>query len=203
MNHRQIKLILIAALVGCFVWLVLLLARPGANMQLIASPHAAVITIDGTKKARSGSEYLKPGQHTLSASLAGFTTKTQTFTVVKGTPLKVVFLLMPDSEAGNLYLKAHQGEQTEREQLGGQQYDNDSATVRKIYPIITQLPHQGSDFTINYGASVKNPHDPYAIALFVDVPAMGQESRALNWIRYAGYDPGDYEIIYQYQAERD
>jgi hypothetical protein len=203
MNRKLIMPILVLLLVGAVVWLGFLIARPRANVQIITNPHPAIVTIDGAKKVSRGTLYLSPGSHTLTASYEGFASKSLTFSITKGKPLQAVFLLTPNSAAGKQYLKDNPGEQSEREQLGGEQYDTDSATIRRIYPILSLLPHQGIDFAVNYGASVKNPKDPYAVALYVQVPAKGQEARALNWIRFSGYNPDDYEIVYQYQGESD
>jgi hypothetical protein len=202
-NHKAIVIALSIAFVGTLALLGYAVTKPQANTKITVSPLAATLRLDGNKKTSAGTLYLTPGKHTIEASQEGFKSIKQTFAVTNNKPISLLFLLEPNSDTGNQYLSNHKSEQTEREALGGKQFNDVTAKIREIYPITKLLPHSGESFTVDYGASRRQPNNPYAIALYVTVPAVGQETRAKNWITYAGYKLSDYEIIYQYQNAQD
>ena len=202
MNQRLNSIGMGVLVVGAGILLLTLLFRPQANTDIQASPEAAQITVDG-KNNKGGGQRLVPGTHTITASFGGFSTEKQTITVPKTGSVKVILLLEPSSDIGRTYLANHQGEQQRRETLGGTMHNNTVSTLRTTYPILDLLPHTGRGFSIDYGASENTPDDPHTMALYITVPTLGTEQRALNWIRYSGYNPSDYEIIYQYQDAQD
>jgi hypothetical protein len=202
MNQRLSSIGMCVLVVGAGIFLLTLLLRPQANIDIQASPEASQITVDG-KNSKGGGQRLLPGTHTIAASFGGFSTEKQTVTVPKNGSIKVILLLEPSSEIGRTYLSNHQSEQQRRETLGGTEHNNTVSSLRTTYPILDLLPHSGRGFSIDYGASQKTPDDPRTMALYITVPTLGTEQRALNWIRFSGYNPSDYEIIYQYQDAKD
>jgi hypothetical protein len=202
MNQRIINTLLIIAIVVLGGWAVAVLLQPQANIDVQVSPSAAHVTYDGAHPL-GGTTRLTPGQHTIAAEFDGFAKVSQTVSVPNNGSVKLALVLQPNSSVGEQYLSDHPDEQADREALGGAEYTNSVQRLHAAYPILGLLPHSGRGFSVDYGTSRQHPKDPNAIALYITVPTLGQEARALNWITYSGYNPADYEIIYQYQDARD
>lgn len=68
----------------------------------------------------------------------------------------------------------------------------------KTYPITNNLPLDISpEYKIEFGSSVKYPNDPSKIALYISSNSNKNTHAALQAIYLFGYDPSDYEIIFQ------
>lgn len=66
------------------------------------------------------------------------------------------------------------------------------------YPITKNLPLDISpEYRIDYGTSIKYPNDPSKIALYISANSSLNKHAALQAIYLFGYDPSDYEIIFQ------
>lgn len=77
-------------------------------------------------------------------------------------------------------------------------FNKDSQEATKAYPIITDLPQDISPiFRIDYGVSKRYPNDPTKIALYISYDNVADKISALDYIYRMGYDPSDYEIIFE------
>jgi hypothetical protein len=202
MNNTQQRYVTIGLVLGLLVSVGVFgyaLTRPQANTEVRLVPNDAVLELDGNTKVKEGTLYIEPGEHRIKASRDGFKTVEQTFTSSDTSSVKLAFSLVPNSKVGTTYLKEHPDEQTEREEISGERYNLGIKNLAKNYPITQMLPHNGEGFSVGYGQSQLSPEDTNKIALSIELDTLNQKDRALNWIRYSGYNPADFEIIYDVQ----
>lgn len=195
MNKKLILAFLSLALICSLAWLVTETIRPAKNLSISVLPASASVKLDG-QPITPGDRYVQAGKHKLVASLDGFADASQSFTISLDQPLAINLILNPDSKAGFDYLQNHPDEAQQRETLGTGNYSDITALQQKLYPIIGELPQIGLGYSVNYGQSKKYPNDPTKIALTIKYTTAETKTRALNWIRFLGYNPRDYEINY-------
>lgn len=161
-------------------------------------PSDAKLVLDNGVSISNGINMLTPGNHTITASRTGFKSKTLSLIVQKESANILASLLDTSSDVGTKYIQDSPGEITKLETLGSQSYSSNSATMGNNYPIITQLPLDISpEYRIDYGMSIKYPNDPSKIALYISADSSPNKHAALQAIYLFGYDPSDYEIIFQ------
>jgi hypothetical protein len=202
MNNLQQRYINLGLILGLLCSVGLLgyaLMRPQANTEVNLVPNDAVLLLDEKTVIKEGTLYIPAGKHHIKASREGFKTVEQTFTTSETSSVKLIFSLIPNSDIGTTYLEEHPDEQTEREQISGEKYNQGVTNLIKNYPIVSMLPHNGEGFSVNYGQSQLNPENSNKVALYIELRTLDYKNRALDWIRYSGYDPADYEIIYDVQ----
>ncbi len=202
MNNLQQRYVNIGLIIGLLCSIGLFgyaLTRPQANTEVRLVPNDAVLILDEKTEVKEGTLYVPAGEHRIKASRDGFKTVEQTFTTSETSAVKVVFSLVPNSDVGTAYLKEHPDEQIEREEISGEKYNQGVSNLIRNYPIVGILPHNGEGFGVHYGQSQSNPENSSKIALYIELRTLVYKDRALDWIRYSGYDPADYEIIYDVQ----
>lgn len=86
--------------------------------------------------------------------------------------------------------------QTQKEEAGGQQFDQDQQRIINDYPLMSKLPFALRYASISYGASAKYPNDKNKMAVIIRADTPAGRLQGLSYIRYVGYDPTDYEIIF-------
>ena len=92
----------------------------------------------------------------------------------------------PESEADKDYA---------RQRAAQQQEANSEKQFQTTFNIVDMLPTAGNDYEITYGES---PDKPGQYAVFInDYGTPNGKQHALDAITSAGYNPDDYEIIYQ------
>lgn len=162
------------------------------------APKDAKLLLDQTKYIKSGNDRIAPGNHVIKASRVGFVTEEQHFIVSKDVSNVVLVALTPNSNVGTTYLNNHQNEFIKIGDLGEQQNNRITAVIIKQYPIVNHLPADLSPlFTINYGKSKKYPNDPTKIAIYISAANPANRQSALLYFFSMGYDPSNYEIVFQ------
>ena len=180
------------------------ISRPAANTLIDAAPSTAEIVVNGKTRVKAGTIYLTPGKYTIKASLKDFTTVEKSFEVpADGKAVRVSILLNPANNNGLKYLTDHPDLQHEREAIGSASYGDNTAIQLEANPIISLLPWEGLGYVINYGQSTTKPDDPTRISLIITSDDDAAKTRALNWIRFNGYDPADYDIETNYSHQLD
>jgi len=172
--------------------------QKSAKITLLVVPNTADITINGNNY-NDGQVNLKPGKYVLKASLSGFSTQQENFTVTKNQKLLVGFVLSSNSPSTTNYYSDHPNQEALSEALAdnlNNQYSNE--TINKE-PIVKFLPHDGPNFTysINYSNNTKNPTEPI-IQITANNPL--STDAALNWIKLMGYNPADLNLQFINQA---
>lgn len=185
--------------VAVILLLMVLLVKESAdkeNLILNVAPESAIVTLDNNRFIRPGNHVLPEGKHTVAARKEGFGTVTKSFTISNDKTMTVDLLLNPNSEVGYDFLRKNEGEQLQRETLGGKAFDQKSSEAGNKNPLIYELPFIDQFYRIDYGASQKHPNDPTATAIYITLYNLSAREDALAWIRFKGYDPNKLEVIY-------
>jgi len=172
--------------------------QKSAKITLLVVPNTADITINGNNY-NDGQVSLKPGKYVLKASLSGFSTQQENFTVTKNQKLLVGFVMSPNSPSTNNYYYKHPTQEMLSEALAdnlNNQYSNQ--TIKKE-PIVKFLPHNGPDYiySINYAVNPNSQTEPI-IQITANNPL--STDAALNWIELMGYNPADLNLQFINQA---
>jgi len=165
------------------------------SVKISVAPADSTLSIDGNRVAGS-TVLVKPGEHTLVASRQDFVTATYKFNTENTTEIPVS--LVADNASGQAYITSHRSDFLNVGQIGSSQYDTNSTDLANNYPIVSQLPLDISpEYKIDYDASKKYPNNPSRIALIISANTAITRRAALQAIYTLGYDPSDYEIIFQ------
>lgn len=170
--------------------------KPKTGINLLVVPSDAIGLVNGTVIVRGGLSSLPPGQHSITVTRRGFADKNQSFVVKNNSITKVIFILEPNSQEGYDWLNSHPEEVLRAEGLSGEIFDQESRDSREKNPLIEYLPFVDLEFRIDYGASIKNPDDPSATAIYIKYSSENGKAEALEWISFKGFDPEKLEIIY-------
>lgn len=188
-------------LIGVLIVLALLafslngLLRPKSNILLEVSPRVSTIVVDGSSKTHIGSIYLSPGEHSIKASMAGFTDQTQKVTTTKVGKSELVIILIPSSSVGSDWLASHYSEDLYRQGLASKSFSATSKKSAADLPLLKELPYIGAGFAyrIDYGISPTNSDNTQII---ITAPDVQSQRDAISWIKSKGYDPSIYDIAY-------
>lgn len=189
------------ALIGVLLLLIVMalaingLLRPKSNLLLEISPRVATIVIDGKSKTKPGNIYLIPGEHSVKASMSGFSDQVQKVTTTKDGKAELVIILVPSSSVGTDWLAAHYSESMYRESLASKSISSNSNKTKTDLPLLKELPYIGAgfEFRIDYGVS---PNDSSVTQIIITAPDSQSQQDAITWIRSKGYDPAAYNIRY-------
>jgi hypothetical protein len=205
MNQNFRKVMYIAAVVVAMALIVFIFIlglqskdKTSAIDVRSAVPTDANVTIDSQKVNSNGKVAVKPGQHTVTAKRNGFSDKIVNVSVKMGETKTVRLLMSPNSEVGRQWLRDHPTAALEFEAQQGQEFNQNSENTTAKNPLISYLPEVHPTWRVDYGASVKSPNDPYAVAIIITYGGSDiDKQNALDWIKSLGLNPDDYEIIYQ------
>ena len=191
--------ILIAALVGYIFFLGLQSRDKTAAIDVQSTvPNDPNVTIDNQKVNSSGKVAVKPGQHTVVAKRNGFEDKSVSVTVKTGETQTVTLLMTPNGDAGYQWLRDHPDAAVEYEAQQSQQYIQNSTDTTNKNPLISYLPEIRPTWRIDYGKSKAHPNDPTAVAIIITYGGADiDKQNALQWIKDQGFNPDNYEIIFQ------
>jgi len=172
--------------------------QTSSKITLLVVPNNADITINGNQYS-DGQIKLKPGNYILKASLSGFSSQQENFTVKQNQKLLVGFVLSPNSQSTANYYATHPNQELLSEALAdnlNNQYSNQTITKE---PIVKFLPHNGPDYiySINYAVNPNSPTEP-----IIQITANNPLSidAALNWIKTMGYNPANLNLQFINQA---
>jgi PEGA domain len=167
-----------------------------ARLEVEVVPANSTVMLDG-KKIKAGVVEVRPGRYKVSASREGFETSSQDVLVASGEQKYLGLALQPNSEETAGWYEDHPDDRQFSEGLSSRTYDQAGEDLLTRYPLFRELPSSEIDFTIDYGVSVKNPDDTsrYALHIKASTPALRQAS--IEWVRFMGYDPTDYEFYFR------
>lgn len=167
------------------------------NIQSIV-PTDASVTVDNHQVNSNGNVSVTPGQHTVVAKRNGFADKTLNTTVKAGETQNVNIIMTPNSNVGYQWLTDHPDAAVQFEGQQGAQYTQNSQTTTDKNPLIAYLPEIRPTWRIDYGKSKAHPNDPTAVAIIITYGGADiDKQNALQWIKDQGFNPDDYEIIFQ------
>jgi hypothetical protein len=149
---RRTKVLIVVGILGALILLItLLINRSGFYVEVKVLPEDSTVTLDG-QPIEPGRIELSPGEHTFVASREFFGDATETVNTDNISSGHVIFLLpSPDTPEALQWLQQNPKVQLERENLGGQQFNQDAAHVAENYPYVEELPYRSLDFNVDYG----------------------------------------------------
>lgn len=163
------------------------------QINVVVAPEDSTFSVDG-KNTRPGKISLTAGKHKLSATHQYFESVNQDLDTKTIDTSKTIFLSpLPKSDQAKQWLLDHPTAQQEREAAGGSKSTQAQNELTTNSPLIRVLPYEGYDFNIDYGASKLHPNK---LAIYITRLDDVGKTHALNWITAMGYNPADYEIIY-------
>ncbi len=196
MNKQQ-KFILIgaAAAFGLMILLSVFFWYQQSQMGRVvtaATPNDLTLTLDGKPITATGQVFVSPGKHELFATRRAFTDKKIEFDIAKGETKEITVFLLPDGNAGLEWVKQNPDQASELDGIISNDYENQTEQAFNDYPILSDLPIVDRTFRISHGESKTGK----AFALYIQAGDQTGRDDALATLRYYGYDPALYEIIY-------
>ena len=141
---------------------------------------------------------MSPGKHKLKITHSGFADYEKMFLVDANNENIVAVGLTPNSSEGKTYKSQNQDEFLQMEGFVSKQFNSEGKTIIEKYPILSNLPYTAdATYRIDYGVSKKYPDDKYAVAIYIGANTPQARQIALWQIIQMGYDPTDFEIIFQ------
>ena len=167
-------------------------------VNIVAAPEDTVLILDDTTTLKPGHHKLKTGTHTIKASRQDFYDQTKEFTTTSGRDNAVWFVMEPSTSAGIEYLDTHQADFEKVYEIANSQVVDDINTKTANYPIIKSLPASAQGlYVINYQQSKKHPNDSSKLALYITADYPVGRLSAIEYIYSLGFDPSDYEIVFE------
>lgn len=192
-RSRVIIAILAVLLVGGLVWLLVDRAQKTATINVTITPESSQITIDG--KQASSSNRIRPGAYVVSVEKEGFHSYEESVDVGSNEVIDLYVALEPSSDETQGWYDENPEDAGALERVLDNQYTQEATTITENFPVISILPYiapRGA-YTINYGLSQQADTQAIYISYYTDV---GRDL-ALQYIRDNGFNPDDYEIIYE------
>lgn len=175
-----IDLIAIAALVGVFINRSTRISTINFNVV----PANATISVDGDKRYKNGQYDIAPGAYKIEISHDGLETKTLTVDIDPRNYAAVTVFLTDSDKSFDYYKQNDHYEPFKSLQSIASAENN----------IITGKDTSAQEFITNYDKT---------LSIFSKLPIKGYEDEVIKKIEKAGYDPGDYQIIYTKGALND
>ena len=191
------KKIVIIVVVLFFLGIFFIATQSGSRtgFDIDTSPQDAVVTINN-KTYSAGFIALKPGNYVVDVTHDAFKPQQRTVTVTISSNEKMVVILSPDGENGEIWLNNHPKEVARRESIGSKVI-GDLATQQTVdLPILKQLPHVDNFYRVDYGVSKKYPKDLTKTALYVRYYSLEGLADAKDWLVFNDVDIEKTEIIY-------
>jgi hypothetical protein len=183
MDKRRIIIGAILLIAVLMIWnMVLIISRQGLDKIVVqAIPSDATITLDN-KTVGTGTIYVSPGKHTLTASRQYFSAVTKKFNTHKQGDEKIYLLLDPQSQEGIDWLNKHPQEQQLRETILSDQVSEQQQTLQNKYPILDKLPVDNSHYRIDYSQSSDNSIE-YNVTLYALINGPSDRTRYLQQLK--------------------
>lgn len=172
---------------------------PTGEVALQLAPRDMRLFVDG--KAVEANEEdiltLSPGKHTIKGQRTDFIENSITVEVKQNETQDALLLLDPLNAVGQQYLNDHPEESGLYSHKSSAEFDKSVETMTENSPIVSDLPIIDPNWRMDYGASVKHRETDGAIAVYIYAATPEARQNALGWMRLQGYDPSDYEIIFE------
>ena len=182
------------------LFIVALSLKDTTEVEIRIAPSSATVTIDG-KEYQNGTFRISSGNHQVKIEKAGFEAKEFSFNTAETT--KVYSYLIETDGSYNWYLN-HQDDALLLTSIGDYESHLKSASYAKKYPISTILPiiYANYDEAYNYteyridGGEFPGCNSDFCIKI-TDTTG-GNYDAAIQKLKETNFNPGDYQIIYEY-----
>jgi hypothetical protein len=209
-KQRKIILLIGGTIFALLIVMVLFNTVPKigkAELDIVVAPSEATFTIDG-QKASSGKNYVTPGEHTLTVSLAPFedvTKKVNTKDLKAGEQIFMYPKIDASTEAARKWFQDHPKAGDELNALGAKENAVVTARINKDLPLVKDLPHESSTFIIGYSLNEDNTEISYQVTLLpyllTNRPGYKEQlleykAQAETWLKNRGVDIATAKITY-------
>ena len=173
-----------------------------ATLDLLVAPTSATVKIND-KEYQNGQHKLSAGTYEVKISKEAFKTKTFKINLKAGETTNLHTYLDQTDGKDTWYLN-HNDDDLIRTQIGDEEATKQAEKYEKKYPIVKVLPlnYANYDEEYNYTEFIidggKYDECKKEFCLKITDSTGGNEENAKRFIQENGYDPNDYEIIYEY-----
>ncbi len=191
----------ILTVLAVVLWLVD--ARRNAKLDILVAPSMAVVKIDGSVY-EDGEHRFEPGVVSVEISAEGFTMQVTEIELRAGETASLYTYLVPADGSMQWYAENPE-EDLLLSAVGDAIAERDAAELASRYPISTVLPivvvevdpesYDWTEYRIDCG-SFKGCKSEFCVKI-TDTTG-GNKEKALTKIREAGFDPADYQVLYEH-----
>lgn len=164
-----------------------------ATLKITAVPLKSKITVNG-QAARQGSNHTRPGSKTVTVSMPGFKSVSQTVSVKKGETQEIGIVLVSNSNSTANWYLTHSADEKAAESISSKANDSLAKEAIQKTPLIQLLPFVagGLEFRVDYG-NLPGVNNNLPIIYITALTEKAQQD-GINWIKSLGYNPADYKI---------
>ena len=156
-------------------------------------PIDARVTLDN-RSVKNGTIYLEPGVYQVEASREGFDSYSDTFRVETPKPALALMLNPVTIEAKEMLNKTQKNDYERARKLSYEIKEEYGRNFIEKNPITKKLPYKNFTYSIGY---IRDQSDPSGNSILITIYAIeGYKQSALYRIRELGYDPTDFNIIF-------
>lgn len=198
-QQRKIIILLIVAVVMVgIIALVIYSLIPRASILFSVAPEEVRVTINGSERnIKSGDRVtVSPGETTVEVSRDEFNNYSEVVTLENGDEYEVLVALEAQTAAAEALL-ATDHSQLIIQRIAGRDLKNGAEELRAAYPVLEVLPIVDRFYKVIVCESKKHPDDKTKLALCVQLFELAARQSALAEIKRRGYNPSDYEVIFQ------
>ncbi len=185
------------------IFIGIIMSKPNATLDILVTPLSAKILINDEEYS-NGTYNLEPGEIMAVISKDGFTSQEIKLDLVEGETTKLYTYLLPADGSFDWYLN-HEEDMMVLNTIGDAiAYEEGMSYIEKN-PIIEILPIIYADYDKNWNYTEfrvdggKFDKCEKAFCLKITDTTGGNYEAALGLIREKGFDPEDFEIIYEYK----
>lgn len=210
-HKRNVQIAIISAIVGFIILVIgaIILfiqdTKRTATLDITIAPSFAKVEIGNKTYKTKGVERLEPGHYSVKVSADGFTSQETTIDLTGGETTKLLLYLIPADGSMEWY-RNHPDEMMILDTIGDAEAAQTAADYHDKYPISKDLPiivvevdkttYAWTEYRIDGGTFEECQNKDFCLKITDSTG--GNKDAAYAKIRASGYNPDDYEIIYEY-----
>lgn len=210
-HKRNVKIAIIGTIIGFVVLVIIAIilfiqdTKRTATLEITIAPSFAKVEIGDKTYKTSGIERLEPGHYPVKISAEGFTSQETTIDLTGGETTQLLLYLIP-SDGSMEWYRNHPEEMMILDTIGDAEAAQTAANYHELYPISKDLPivvvevdkttYAWTEYRIDGGTFEECQNKDFCLKITDSTG--GNKDAAYAKIRTSGYNPDDYEIIYEY-----
>ena len=186
------------------IWIVIYLigdSKKTANIDILIAPRSASLTIGGNRFSTDGIKKIVPGEYDVVVQKRGFETYEDKIIAIEGETIKLSVALI-QADGSTSWYDNHPEDNMLFTAVSDRNAEIAMSEFRERHPITTILPISFANYYNNFSEYVEFRIDfgmeGESLVLIVNDTTGGNRERALDLIRNRGFDPEEYEIVYNY-----
>ena len=206
-NHKVLSLLLFLNVVAVLVVILVIVIHntKTATVDIMVTPMDAVVELNGAKYENLQSHNVRPGDYHVVISMEGMQTKEYDINVENEGFVRVWDYLL-DADGGFSYYMTHPDDEMLLEDVADDEAKawleefNQVREIQDVLPLTFSSTFDSEateivSVNIRWGTGEDCQEQAYCLVVR-DLTGKNHE-KALQMIRDAGYDPGDYEIVFR------